>query len=107
MTDIPDIEAALALVDEIKATHPGKGRYNPMDRYRDFRAVFLGSDQGKRVLCEIMSMASIFVSAPVLGRFEPNRTMFFGGAHSLAYSIASVANTEPAQPQQKQRKERE
>ncbi len=92
MTDIPDIEALFA---DLGKAHPGKGRYNQMDKYRDFRAVFLGSEQGRRVLYEILSMGHMFTSAPVLGGFEPNRTMFHGGEQNVVLGIFRTAHVEP------------
>lgn len=94
-----DIEAYFA---ELGQHHPGKGRYGPLDRYRDFRAVFLGSDQGKRVLYEILSMGHMFRPAPIVGNFETNQTMFAGGEQNLAYGVFLVAHAEPKQPPGKQ-----
>lgn len=92
MSDVPDIEALFA---DLSKTHPGKGQYAQMDRYRDFRAVFMGSDQGKRVLYEILSMGHMFIAPPVLGAFDTNRTMFHGGEQNVVLGIFKTAQVEP------------
>jgi len=89
---VPDIEAVFA---DLAATHPGRGRYAPLAVYRDFRAVFLGSEQGKRVLYEILSLGHMFASSPALGRFDTNRTFFAEGERNLAIRIFGNVNNEP------------
>ena len=69
--------------------------YTAMDRYRDFRAVFLGSDQGKRVLAEILRLGHAFRSAAVQGVYDTNRTFFADGQRTLALMIMDLARLEP------------
>jgi len=97
--DIPEasgdqLEADIA---ELAKTHPGKHAYTEMDRYRDFRAVFLGSDQGKRVLYEILGWGRMFQSSPLIGKFETNHTFFHEGERNLALRIFHVARVEPTE----------
>jgi hypothetical protein len=87
-----DIEAEFA---DLARTHPGTAAYTAMDRYRDFRAVLLGSDQGKRVLYEIMSKGHMFASSAALGRHDANKTFFHEGERNLALMIFGFARAEP------------
>lgn len=70
---------------------------NKLDRYRDFRAVFLGTDEGKRVLHDILGFAKL--SAPIVPPFpEPidtNRMMVLEGGRGLAVKIIETVLKEP------------
>jgi len=65
---------------------------SPLDRYRDFRKVFLGSDEGRRVLDDILYLGS--VSRP-LGRADPYTTHVNEGRRCMALKIAAVTHVEP------------
>ena len=88
---IPDPQALLA---ELYAAHPGK-RYTKLDKYRDFRRVFLDSEQGMRVLYEILSWGHMFRSTATMANFEPYQTMFCDGENNIALRIMSTMNAEP------------
>jgi len=68
-----------------------------LDRYRDFRKVFLGSDEGKRVLHDILGLAKL--SAPIAPPFpekiDTNRMMVLEGGRELAVKIIEVVLKEP------------
>ena len=87
----PDPEAFLA---ELAASHPGKG-YKPMDRYRDFQRVFLGDEQGKRVLYEVMTFCGMFRSAAPRAKFDPYETMFFNGQQDIGFRLLAAMHAEP------------
>lgn len=87
----PDPEAFLA---ELAASHPGKG-YTKMDRYRDFRRVFLSDEQGRRVLYEIMAFCGMFQSAAPRAKFDPHQTMFFNGQQDIGFRLLATMNAEP------------
>lgn len=87
----PDPDAFFA---DLAASHPGKN-YSKMDRYRDFRHLFLGSEQGKRVLFEILLWGHITRPSAPLAKFETNETMFLDGERSLAVKIMTTMNAEP------------
>lgn len=87
----PDPEAFLA---ELAASHPGKG-YRPMDRFRDFKKVFLSDEQGRRVLYEILSFCGMFRSAAPRAGFDPSETMFFCGQQDIAFRLLATMNAEP------------
>lgn len=87
-----DIDVLFA---DLSATHPGKGEYSHLDRYADFRAVFLATDQGRRVLYEILSWGHMFAATPMLGQFEANKTFFLEGERNIALRIFDTAHKEP------------
>ena len=85
------------------ADHPD---LTPMERYRDFRAVFLTTDQGRRVLHEIMRWGHMFnQSYHPVGQVDPYRVMGNEGERSLALKIYGTAMVEPPElPTQANRK---
>ena len=87
----PDPEAFLA---ELAASYPGK-TYKPMDRYRDFRRVFLSDEQGRRVLYEVMSFCGMFRSAAPRANFDPYHTAFLNGQQDIAFKLLATMNAEP------------
>lgn len=88
----PDIDAFFT---ELANSHPGKGRYGKMDRYRDFRAVFQGSEQGRRVLHEILMWCHLGRASAPQARFETNETMFLDGESNIGAKIIVTMNAEP------------
>ncbi len=89
----PDPEAFLA---ELARSHPGGRRYTNIDRYRDFRVVFLDSDRGRRVLFEILGWGHVFKPSAPLARFEANKTFFHDGERNIALRIMATMNAEPS-----------
>ena len=87
----PDPEAFLAA---LAASHPGKG-YSKMDRYKDFRRLFLDTEEGKRVLYEILSFCGMFRSAAPAANFDPYQTMFLNGQQDIAFRLLATMNAEP------------
>lgn len=88
----PDPEV---LFREISKQHPGKGQYSNMDRYQDFRQLFLGSEQGQRVLHEIFSWGHLFRSSiPPKGAPEYN-VWISEGERNIALKIFSAIHAEP------------
>ena len=89
----PDPEALFAEI-----SHTG---YRDEDRYREFRRVFLGSDEGRRVLYEILSWGHMFQSSVSRTDIDPNRVMFLEGERNLALKLLATLNAEPtARPDQ-------
>jgi hypothetical protein len=78
---------------ELASVYPEK--YNKMDRYREFRSVFLGSEQGKRVLYEILSWGGML--RPSSRNFDTNETFFHEGERNIALKIMTIMNAEPKQ----------
>ena len=86
----PDLDAFFA---ELQQSHPGK--YDKMDRFRDFQRVFLESEQGKRVLYEILLWCHITRPSAPLAKFDPYETMFLDGERSIGIQIMVTMNAEP------------
>ena len=70
-----------------------------MDRHRDFRRVFLDSEQGKRVLYEVLAWSGMFRPS-AQGNYDTNETFFHEGQRDVALKIMFTVSTEPkARPQ--------
>lgn len=91
--DHPDQEAFL---DILRASHPGK-RYPKIDKYRDFRRLFLDTEEGRRVLYEILSFCGMYRSAAAEAKFDPNYTMFLNGRQDIAFRLLDLINNEPVE----------
>ncbi len=74
--------------------------YSNMDRYREFRRLFLGSEEGKRVLHQILSWGGFYRSSwggASNPEFNPYRAALCDGEKNLALKILSAMNAEPSQ----------
>jgi len=91
----PDPEKFFA---ELARTHPGRGNYAPIDRYRDFRGVFMSTDQGRRVLHEILGWGNMFRSSAHRADFDVNRAFYYEGERNVALRLLATLNAEPTQP---------
>lgn len=80
----------------------GRDKYTKMDRYRDFRKVFLESEEGKRVLYELMGWGGIYRSLPI-NPDQKDRDVFVSlGSRNLILQLLSTINLEPKMEQPKQ-----
>jgi len=71
--------------------------YDPAERYRDFRELFLGTDHGVRVLREIMSWGYVNTTMlPPVGPVDINRLTAEAGARRLALQIWNCCLRPPA-----------
>lgn len=87
--------------DLAKGFLTAKGSYGPEQRYQDFRQLFTGSDQGKRVLYQILSWGHMFGNVAAKASFDTNRTFFNNGENNLALKIFGTVQLEPSpKPQQ-------
>ncbi len=66
-----------------------------MDRYRDFRRVFLETEQGRRVLYEILTWAHIGHASAPRSKFNPYETMFSDGERNIGIKLMVTMNAEP------------
>jgi hypothetical protein len=87
----PDPEALLrelAVVGEYPATFEGA-----MDAYRDFRAVFVDDERGRRVLSQILAWGRIMGTT-----FDPDshHMAMLNGQRELALLVLSTVEVEPA-----------
>jgi len=83
----------VAFFERLKDVHFGD-RYDDADRYRDFRRVFLATQEGQRCLYQIFEWAHVFHSSVVPG--DPYMTHYQDGERSIGLQILSVLNAEPA-----------
>lgn len=78
--------------------------YEPVDRYNDFRKVFLETEQGRRVLRQVLGwghlLKSHFVNMP--RPIDPYSIIGFEGERNLALRIFSVMLVEPTKKPDKQ-----
>ena len=75
-----------------------------MDRYREFRAVFLGSEQGKRVLSDVLAWCHMGFSSIKPGPIDPYDVVRNEGARQVGLKITTAISAEPkAKPTQQNR----
>lgn len=71
-----------------------------MDRYREFRQVFMGSDAGKRVLYDILAWGHLYQTSM---RSNPHQTAFHEGERHIGLKIMTTVHLEPSdQPDHQQ-----
>lgn len=81
--------------------------YDDLDRYRDYRKLFLDSDLGKKVLYDILSMGGMYKSSikPKGGNpVDPLMVAFKEGERNFALRLLTIINTEPRKPKNNRRK---
>jgi len=67
-----------------------------MARYQDFRAVF-GTEQGLRVLHEILRQCGVNKSPVRPGPVDPYRVMFESGRQSVGQTVMGLMHDRPAE----------
>jgi hypothetical protein len=77
---------------------PRLENYDNKEQYRDFRKVFMGTEEGKRVLRRIMELGSVFQQSALVSPVDPYMLAAFRGRSYLALKILSIVNNEPAEP---------
>ena len=71
-----------------------------LDQYRDFKKVFLGSDDGRRVLHDILTFGHIYRSSAVRG--DSHETYRREGERNIALKILTTIHQEPKEQPTKQ-----
>ena len=75
-----------------------------MDRYREFRRVFLGTDEGKRVLYDILAWCHMGHSSIKPGQvIDPYDVVKQEGERRVGLYISTTLNAEPTAQPTKQR----
>lgn len=94
--DADDSALLLALATSV----PPPGAYAETERWRDFRAVFLGSDAGRRVFRELLAWGHMFrPSFAAGGAIDAYRMAVHEGERNLALKLlATVSREPPARP---------
>ena len=83
----PDLEAFL---DDLRAATLGDS-YGRLDRYRDFRAVF-GTEQGKRVLWELLGWCRIY---QIYRGHDTTEIFRREGRRNIGLRLLATMNEEP------------
>ena len=84
-----------AFFTELQRAHGLGPRYTTEDRYRDFRAVFMASRQGQRVLWEILGGCGVFRTGHVEG--DAGAVYVREGERTIGRRIWAVLNAEPTE----------
>tara|TARA_R110002096_G_scaffold26787_1_gene82505 strand:- start:127 stop:453 length:327 start_codon:yes stop_codon:yes gene_type:complete len=97
-------------IEELFDQFKRRTQYNSdLERYQDFRELFLGSEIGKRVFNEILGMGYMANDTTKFNTHgvDPNATLISTGERKLALSIhklVMVAPSAPPPPTQKTRR---
>lgn len=83
----------VAFLERLGRSRVGQN-YTDIDRYRDFRQVFLESPGGRRVLWQLFEMANLFAPVAVLPA-DPYAAYHRDGARNLALNILAILNADP------------
>lgn len=92
-----------ALLSQLRSASLGKA-YTETDRYRDFRQVFLSTEQGKRVLWHIMDWGALFATT---FHETPGIHALNEGGRNLALRIFQTIHVEPREKPTRQNVKRE
>jgi uracil-DNA glycosylase len=74
---------------------PSTENYSSKDRFTDFRQVFTGTEQGKRVYRELLSWGGLFNSSVRGTPIDPLRVMMDAGQRNFATKLMAAVNIEP------------
>ncbi len=80
--------------------------YTPTDRYRDFRRVFMSSDEGKRVLREILGWCHLLRPSVMALPIDTGHVLLREGERNIGLKLLATVNTDPPQQPTKATKTR-
>ena len=72
-----------------------QGEYTAMDKYRDMRKVFFGSDEGQRVFRELLSWGHMFKPSFQGGVIDPLRMAIHEGERNQALRLLATVTKQP------------
>lgn len=81
---------------ELLASLPVPDQYTPLDRYHDFREVFLKTEQGRRVLKQILVWGHLLERFKRTLPIDPHMNSIAEGERSLALAIFTALSREPS-----------
>lgn len=81
---------------------PSTTGYTPKDRFADFRKVFDGTPEGRRVLSEILSWGHMLKPSMVGSPVDPYLTHMRDGERNIALRLLATVNNEPQEKPQVQ-----
>lgn len=76
---------------------PAPTNYTEKDLYRDFRLVFFGTEEGKRVLRRIVELGYVFSEPKLPSPIDPLMLAQIRGRRWLALKILDITQFEPAE----------
>ena len=74
---------------------PGNDNYNAQDRYRDFRKVFMESEEGKRVLSEILAWGRLLLPPSMGSPVDPLMMAIQEGQRNIVRKLLVTINHDP------------
>ena len=74
---------------------PRTDNYSQKDRYADFRQVFTGSEQGKRVYRELLVWGKMLSSTVSGNPIDTNKVIFAEGHRNFVIKLIAAVNIEP------------
>lgn len=83
---------------------PLSENYTPKERYNDFRQLFTGTEQGKRVYRELLSWGKLFNPAIQGTPIDPYRMAVAIGERNFATKLMAAVNIDPPEQPQKARR---
>ena len=89
---------------DVMTSLPGGVPYPPADRYHDFRRVFLGTDEGRRVLREIVAWGRLLRAPAMSSPIDTSAFLIQEGERNIVRRLLSTVTTEP--PKQTERANR-
>ena len=81
--------------DILNSVSGSNEKYQPKERYQEFRKVFMGSDEGKRVLREIVSWGRLLKSPVLANPVDPYLLAIQEGERNIVRRLLVVVNVEP------------
>jgi len=107
MDEQKDTTEEQEFIESLNSSFYKVGKRSTVDRHREFRNIFLGTDEGRRVLYEILSMAKLSaINAPEIGDIDTKRMLLNEGKRHLAAAIINVVHKEPKTDKPKQAQSR-
>lgn len=91
------------LLDELQSLPTSEG-YSDRERYADFSRLFLGSDQGRRVLRELVARGRLFRPKAHGSPIDTNKVMIEEGEQNYVRWLLYVIYNEPKQKPPKQKR---
>ncbi len=85
---------------------PATDNYTPRDRYVDFRQVFTGTEQGKRVYRELLAWGRLFNTKITQGPSDYYKIGIAEGHRNYATKLMAAINIEPPEQPETTTKQR-
>jgi len=83
---------------------PSLERYSKKDLYHDFRRTFMGTDEGRRVLRQILDWGHMLKPGIAGNPIDPYGMAVQNGERNLALKIFSAVHNEPPEHSGKQKR---